>query len=128
MSNTLPASCLSRSVKHLIMPASRKQEIYKEKMFISLPYIRNVQTWPWWHRLRDRTCYYEAELIHNLCYSILIPQFVAHDIHFLNYQARIYFDNCQKSANYAGHVDRIGELFKLVPEPMRSELKWSGPP
>jgi len=97
-------------------------------MLFTLPHIRNVWTWPWRYRVREKSCYYEAELIHNLCYSILLPEFVAHDIHFLNYQAKMYFERGQKCVNYIGHVQRIRELFSLVPEPMRPALKWSGPP
>jgi hypothetical protein len=110
-----------------MMAASRKQEIYKDMMFWSLPMVRNVWTWPWWAKIQDRTCYYEAELIHNLCQSILEPEFVPHDIHFLNYQAKMFCDNGKRSANYDKHVRLIRELFDLVPERLRPALKWNGP-
>lgn len=49
-----------------------KNEIYVKMLLLAIPYIRNVQS----HKGRaDRSCYYEAELVHNLAYTILTPAF-----------------------------------------------------
>ena len=109
------------------MGTSRKQQIYNEFLYWSLPWIRNVQTWPWWRRLRDRTCYCEAEFVHNLPQSILEPEFVEHDAHFLNTQARMFYKHGQRSPNYESHLTRIRELFALLPESLRPLLMWKGP-
>lgn len=108
---------------------SRKQEIYKEMLLWSLSYIRNVQSRSWWRKAFDRSCFEEAELTHNLHASILAEEFTKHDIHFLNNQARRYCDKAKKTGtpNYKVHRVLIKELFELVPEDMRSELKWKGP-
>src|SRR5882672_2895694 len=110
------------------MAASRKQEIYREFLFRSLPWVRNVQTWPWWHRLRrGKTCYYEVEFVHNLPQSILESEFVDHDAYFLNTQARMYFEHCKTSPHYARHVALIRELVALLPDKQRALLTWNGP-
>ncbi len=107
---------------------SRKQEIYTEMLLFAIPLIRNIQTWPWYRRLpTGHLCYCEAELVHNLQYSILTPEFVEHDIHFLNYQARSYCKNCKVSPNYRWHIQRIQELFSLVPQELKPHLLWLGP-
>ncbi len=106
---------------------SRKQEIYREFLFWTLAYIRNAQSQPWWRRWRNRSAYEEAELIHNLCQSILDPDFVAHDIWFLNTQAKSYCLNARSSPLYPQHVERIRDLFRLVPEHLRLQLQWQGP-
>ena len=111
------------------MAASRKQQLYNEFLFWSLPWIRNVQTWPWWNRVRrGKLCYYEAEFIHNLPQSILEPEFVDHDAYFLNTQARMFCDHCQLSPHYEHHLTLIRELFSLLPEKQKALLIWSGPP
>lgn len=107
---------------------SRKQEIYAEMLIFAIPIVRNIQTWPWWSRLRMADmCYQETELVHNLSYSILEPEFTDHDIWFLNVQARNYWHNGRKSYSYSAQVRYIRELFELVPETMRDRLLWSGP-
>lgn len=76
------------------MLGSRKQEIYKEFLFWSLPLVRNVQTQSWWaHLRRSKLCYNEVELVHNLYISILDADFIEHDIHFLNFQAKEFYEN-----------------------------------
>jgi len=104
---------------------SPKQEVYQDLLMKSVAFLRNRETLPWWRRIPSR--YHEAELVHNLYTSILEPGFVRHDIHFLNCQAKNYFDSGQHSPNYAGHVKRIRKLFSLVPEEMRAMLEWPGP-
>ena len=79
--------------------------------------------------MRDQSAYYEAELVHNLPVSVFEPEFVEHDIWFLNVQARTYCRECSAhlSSLYPEQVKRIHELFALVPETMRSKLQWQGP-
>jgi hypothetical protein len=79
--------------------------------------------------LRDRSAYYEVELIHNLPVCVFEPEFVEHDVWFLNVQARTYYWECSAglSSLYPEQVKRIRELFSLVPEPLRSKLQWEGP-
>lgn len=111
------------------MPPSRKQQIYNEFLHWSLPWIRNVQTWPWWNRTRrGKLCYYEAEFIHNLSQSLLQPEFTDHDAYFLNTQAKMFFEHCQLSPHYEHHVALIRELFSLLPEEKKKLLRWNGPP
>lgn len=106
---------------------SPKQQIYRDFLMWTLAYIRNVQSQPFWRRWWDRSVYEEAELVHNLCQSILEPDFVPHDLWFLNVQAAIYCERAHFSPLYSQQVERIRELFTLVPEQMRAELKWEGP-
>lgn len=94
-----------------------------------LPWVRNVQTWPWWSRLLDRSAWWDSELVHNLPVSILEPDFTEHDLWFLNVQARHYYQGCSSrlSPNYDSNVAAIRRLFSLVPEGMQDGLKWKGP-
>ncbi|QYM93160.1 zinc ABC transporter substrate-binding protein [Dickeya zeae] len=105
-----------------------KQEIYKNILDLVLPYIRNVQSQNAWVRARDRSCYFDVELIHNLSKNILDFDFVDHDIWFLNNQARYYFEKCSDdiSPNYTQNVEYIKLLFKIVPDELKSRLSWGG--
>ena len=110
---------------------SRKQEIYRDLLMWSTIYLRSVQSlplWPW-HRRKRRALYEQSELIHNLYVSILTPEFLDHDIHFLNHQARLYLQNAdpQYESVVEPHRELIRELFGLVPQDMRHKLKWGGP-
>ncbi|WP_437215262.1 zinc ABC transporter substrate-binding protein [Pectobacterium sp. LFLA-215] len=103
-----------------------KNEIYVKMLILAIPYIRNVQS----HKGRtDRSCYHEAELVHNLAYTILTPDFEDHDIYFLNNQARYYIENCSDdiSIAYSGQKELISSLFEMVPQEMKSKLLWEGP-
>ena len=108
---------------------SPKQEIYREMLRLALPWIRNASSWPWWRRMRNRSAFDESELIHNLSEALFEPNFVEHDMWFLNHQARVYHDPCSpsRSPNYRRQLDLIGELFAMVPEPLRTRLSWGGP-
>ena len=79
--------------------------------------------------MRDRSVYYEAELIHNLWPSLWEPEMTEHDIWFLNVQAKTYYDECDQNLSplYSDNVERIKELFGIVPEQLKSKLKWTGP-
>jgi len=54
------------------------------------------------------------------------PEFVDHDVWFLNVQARAYCQRCSAavSALYPQQVERIRELFALVPQHLRSKLQF----
>lgn len=43
---------------------------------LSLPYIRNIQTWDEKTKGKDRSCYFEVELIHNLTVTLLESEFL----------------------------------------------------
>lgn len=108
---------------------SRKQEIYQKLLTLGLAYVRNVQTQGRFKKFCDQSCYWEAELIHNLSISILEENFIEHDVHFLNFQARWYFQiaNPKLSPNYEINKKLIKELFQIVPEYLKHKLEWSGP-
>ncbi len=106
-----------------------KNEIYVGMLAVALPYIRNIQSLDGKDKGNDVSCYFEAELIHNLTHTLLIAQFTEHDIWFLNHQSKYYYDNCNEdiSPNYNKHIEYIRELFKLVPEELKNKLEWTGP-
>jgi hypothetical protein len=72
---------------------------------------------------------FESELVHNLWVSVCEPEFVEHDIWFLNAQARWYCEKCNPKLSplYDHHVNVIRELIALVPETLRPKLQWEGP-
>ena len=111
------------------MTLSPKQVIYEELPFRTLPYLRNVSTWSWWRRLRDRSTYWEAQLIHNLTTKIFEPNFVEADVNFLNGPARYYCQKCSRKLAplYPLQVESIQKLFALVPENLRGKLLWDSP-
>ena len=94
---------------------SRKQEIYREMLLWAISHVRNVQTQHWWSKAFNRSCFFEAELVHNLYVSIFEEEFVDHDIWFLNAQARYYVEHCNAtiSSNYDIQKRLIIELFSL---------------
>jgi len=79
--------------------------------------------------LCDGSTYHEAELVHNLPVSMYEPDFLEHDVWFLNVRAKAYCQQCSAAASplYPQQVERIRELFALVPEHLRPKLQWSGP-
>lgn len=118
---------------------SRKQEIYKEILSWALPSARNTLSWFRKVRLfvflRPKlqrhlaSQYAVAEFVHNLYVSILDEEFTDHDIHFLNYQARIYYNRGDEDfdPHYYHFVRQIQELFAELPEIQREKLLWDGP-
>ena len=108
---------------------SRKQEIYRELLQFGLPSFRAVRHLRWWQRARRQALYVEAEFLHNLYVTILEPEFVEHDIWFLNNQARWFLSHTDPKhvACYHHHERLIQELFALVPDGLREKLMWSGP-
>lgn len=118
---------------------SRKQEIYREILSWVLPSARNTLS-----RFREvrpfvllrpksqrylSSQYIVAEFVHNLYVSILAEEFTDHDIHFLNYQARIYYERGDEDfdPHYYHFVRRIQELFAEVPVNQQEQLLWDGP-
>ncbi|EKM0148448.1 zinc ABC transporter substrate-binding protein [Cronobacter dublinensis] len=106
-----------------------KNDIYVKMLSLSLPYIRSIQSLDKEEKGRDMSCYYEAELVHNLMHSLLIAEFTEHDLWFLNNQAKYYFEECSEeiSPNYNQQISYIRELFAMVPDSLRSKLFWTGP-
>ncbi|TFZ49021.1 zinc ABC transporter substrate-binding protein [Serratia proteamaculans] len=107
----------------------KKNEIYVKMLALALPYIRNIQSLGKKEKGRDMSCFFEAELIHNLTLTILISEFTEHDVWFLNNQAKYYFEKCNDdiSPNYNQHIYYIGELFKIIPDELKPKLTWAGP-
>ncbi|MCC8379896.1 hypothetical protein [Xenorhabdus sp. PB30.3] len=94
----------------------------------ALPHIRNVQTHGFIRKGRDKSCYQEAELLHDIVSSLKETEICEHDIYFLNSQARYYLENADRvCSNYNYHKKRIKMLFELVPDEMRNKLEWKGP-
>jgi hypothetical protein len=108
---------------------SRKQEIYRELLQFGLPSLRAVRHLRWWQKARREALYVEAEFLHNLYVTILEPEFVDHDIWFLNHQASWFVTHAdpKQVACYYHHERLIKELFALVPDRLRDKLMWSGP-
>ncbi|MDC9597260.1 hypothetical protein [Xenorhabdus anantnagensis] len=102
---------------------------YIEMLSFALPYIRNVQTLGPIRKGTNKSCYHEAELLHNIVSSLKETEICNQDIHFLNNQARYYLENANDKmcANYHFHKERIKMLFKLVPDKMKQKLQWQGP-
>jgi hypothetical protein len=111
------------------MSLSPKQIIYREMLRWTLPHLRNISRARWWRRVHDLSAFYESELVHNLPVSMYEPEFVEHDVWFLNFQARAYCEQCSasKSDLYPQQVERIRELFVIVPKHLRATLQWDGP-
>ena len=108
---------------------SRKQKIYYEILERILPFMRNIQTHSTWRRFRYGPFYAELELVHNLHRVLVFPEFTEYDVHWLNYQARIFVEHGDNPVHgfYQSITASIAELFTLVPEALKSELKWPGP-
>ena len=98
-------------------------------LMLTLPHLRNISGCSALTKVLEKSSYYETELIHNLASSIFEPDFVEHDIWFLNHQAKTYCRECseKKSHLYQQQVQSIRELFALVPETMKDQLDWAGP-
>ncbi|OKP00296.1 hypothetical protein [Xenorhabdus eapokensis] len=107
----------------------RKIIIYSNMLNKSLSYIRNVQTHSCFRKAFDKSCYMEAELLHNIVISLTDEEMTLHDIFFLNNHARFYLENTndKECANYYSHQDDIKKLFSIVPEYLKNQLEWQGP-
>jgi hypothetical protein len=108
---------------------SRKQQLYLEILERILPFMRNIQTHSSWRRFTYGSFFPEMELVHNMHRLLVKPEITEHDVNWLNYQARIFYERGDNPI-HAFHepiTDCIRELFSLVPEPLRAELIWKGP-
>lgn len=108
---------------------SQKQVVYQEILKRGLPFLRKVFSLESGDvELRDalRT---ELEFIHNIPVSILDPDFVEHDLWFLNHQAKTFFSSpfAKYSPNYNIYAALIRTLFEEVPSELRHRLSWPGP-
>ncbi|EOG1984174.1 TPA: hypothetical protein ACXI1D_002319 [Proteus mirabilis] len=70
-----------------------KSEIYIDMMYWILPQLRNIQSRGMIAKAKDKSCYYELQLIHNLPKKILSQDFNESDISFLNYQLKHILKN-----------------------------------
>ncbi|MBG2896761.1 zinc ABC transporter substrate-binding protein [Proteus mirabilis] len=106
-----------------------KNELYIDMMYWILPQLRNIQSRGMIAKAKDKSCYYELQLIHNLPKKILSQDFDESDISFLNYQAKTYIEKCSSKISilYDGNVRYIKMLFDLVPNELRHQLRWNGP-
>ncbi|MDE9557579.1 hypothetical protein KKJ06_19675 [Xenorhabdus bovienii] len=107
----------------------RKISIYSNMLCKSLSYIRNVQTHSCFRKAFDKSCYMEAELLHNIVTSLTEEEMTEHDVFFLNNHARFYLENARdkECANYHSHEDDIKKLFSIVPDHLKNQLEWLGP-
>ncbi|EOU8735679.1 hypothetical protein ACN0PX_003489 [Escherichia coli] len=65
-----------------------KNDIYSEMLWRSLSYIRGMQTCSFISKGMDKTCYMEAELLHDVSKYLSDENMTAGDVKFLNYNAR----------------------------------------
>ncbi|WP_017345887.1 hypothetical protein [Pantoea sp. A4] len=103
-------------------------DIYIKMLGLALPYIRNVQSHGFIVKSRDKSCYYEADLLHSVVNSLKEVEISSWDIYFLNIQARYYIENANGICpNYLAHKGCIISLFNLIPDPMKKDLEWDCP-
>jgi hypothetical protein len=104
---------------------TEKQIIYQEILRRTLPHIRNVATWSFWHRFKDKSVRHESQLIHNIWPSMFEPEFTEHDIWFLNWEVPAYIKNCSSKISplYKETVQELEKLKSIVPEEMKTQLK-----
>lgn len=109
------------------MNISEKQKLYLDILEMVLPYLRGVQTHGFFRRIRYGRFYAESELVHNLPRLILNPEILADDIHWLNTQAKIFYDSGRLDFPFRCAIcEDIEKLFKLVPKDLQPMLKWNG--
>lgn len=107
----------------------KKLEIYSEMLWWSLSHIRNVQTHSFISKGKNKSCGFEAELLHGVVVTLPEEEITDNDIYFLNVQARYYLDNANERicCNYNVHKKNIKRLFEIVPDDLKGKLKWKGP-
>lgn len=108
---------------------SEKQIIYQEILKRGLPSMRLIFSLGADAHELKQALRAELEFFHNLPTSILEPTFVAHDIWFLNNQAKSFFSNpaAQSSPNYHLYAELIRKCFDLLPAELRDQITWPGP-
>ncbi|QIF93140.1 hypothetical protein [Proteus vulgaris] len=107
----------------------KRIEIYSEMLWWALSHIRNVQTHSFIRKGKNKSCGFEAELLHNVVGTLPTEGMNDNDIYFLNVQAKYYLDNANEKIcdNYNVHKKNIKRLFEIVPEHLKDQLKWDGP-
>ncbi len=52
------------------------------------------------------------------------------DLYFLNAEARSYIENADAASDYwyPFYCAKIAELFAMVPDSLKNQIQWSGPP
>lgn len=105
----------------------KKQDIYQMLLWKGLPHIRNVQAQSFFRKGRDKSCYYIAELLHNVHASIFFEQYTDHDFWFINNQVRSFVNNCNSQIlhSYPEFCDLLLLLMEEVPENQKSQIEWS---
>lgn len=106
-----------------------KNDIYLDMLRLSLPHVRNVSTRGILSSLKDKSVYYEAQLVHNIYTVLPSLVFTTADIWFLNHLAGSYCTHCDanKSMLYDEQVKNISRLFEIVPDAFTHLLEWQGP-
>ena len=115
--------------RNCVAELSPKQMIYAELVSLTLVYLRNRASLPWWRRIGDHSAYFELDLLHNLSNSMFEREMVEHDVWFLNAQAQYYWAQCSPKLSplYGRQLELIQRLIVLVPDHLRNQLKWTGP-
>jgi len=83
----------------------KKIDIYSEMLWRTLSYIRGRQTHSFISKGMDKTCYMEADLLHDVSKYISDEKMNSGDVKFLNYNARFYLENANphEYPNYESH-------------------------
>lgn len=77
-------------------------------------------------RLKDLAL--QADLLHNIPWTITSPDITEKDVSFLNSSARYYLSHARcDDPNHRFFKLMIYQLFRLVASQRQSELEWSGP-
>ncbi|HCR56652.1 MAG TPA: hypothetical protein DIW62_02745 [Raoultella sp.] len=107
----------------------KKNDVYFDILQGALLQIRSVSSHGVFVKARDKSIYYESQLIHDFYQLLRTEDFNGGDIWFLNVHARWYYENCDKKKSflYDHQLKRISTLFSLVPEKMKEQLQWEGP-
>jgi hypothetical protein len=119
---------------------SRKQEIYRQMLEMSLPHIRTVLGGLQGHSFFDAIrrgregdevdmAFEVAQFIHTILPSLFDEEFTDHDIWMMNTHAMVFTRSpiASRSPLYPPLMRLLRELFTLVPEPAKARLNWAGP-
>jgi hypothetical protein len=70
-----------------------------------------------------------AQFLHNVPALVASPEFSSHDFWWMNVHARTFFENDALPGTDLWHAffSPTRQLFDLVPEELRHQLKWDGP-
>jgi hypothetical protein len=110
------------------MDISEKQKLYLNILERVLPYARNLEPHEPKQRVTHGTFYPELELVHNLPRLLVCPDFQEFDVHWLNTQAKIFFDQGRKDYPFRDAIlDDLRTLFRILPDALKLKLRWTGP-